>query len=32
MNKLEIQERFTGTVYVCVSIDPNSCMYGETFL
>ena len=32
MNKLEIQERFTGTVYVCVSIDPNSCLYGETFL
>ena len=32
MNKLEIPERFTGTVYVCMFSDPNSCLYGETFL
>ena len=32
MNKLEIPERFTGTVYVCMFSDPNSCVYGETFL
>ena len=32
MNKLEIPERFTGTVHVCMFSDPNSCPYGETFL
>ena len=32
MNKLEIPERFTGTVYVCMFSDPKSCLYGETFL
>ena len=32
MNKLEIPERVTGTVYVCMFSDPNSCLYGETFL
>ena len=32
MNKLDIPERFTGTVYVCMISDPNSFLYGETFL
>ena len=32
MKALEIPERFTGTVYVCMWSDPDFCLYGEMFL
>ena len=32
MNKLEIPERFTGTVYICAWSNPDFCLYGETFV
>jgi hypothetical protein len=32
MKALEIPARFTGTVYVAIWSDPNSCLYGDIFL
>ena len=32
MKALEIPASFTGTVYVAIWSDPNSCLYGELFL
>ena len=32
MKALEIPERFTGTVYICMWSDPNFFLYGQTFV
>jgi len=32
MKALEIPARFTGSVYVAIWSDPDSCLYGEIFL
>ena len=32
MKALEIPERFTGTVYVCMWSDPAFCLYGDITL
>ena len=32
MKAIKIPERFTGTVYVCVWSNPDSCLYGETYI
>ena len=32
MKGLQIPERFTGTVYVCIWSNPEFCLYGDIFL
>ena len=32
MNKLNIPERFTGTVYVAMWSNPTFCLYGDIYL